>query len=151
MRSHAKLLALVLLVPTLAAFTGCMGKIDDSDIRFVGVDELAELEAKDLQRDSVLLLIDPRPSAEYDAAHLPRAVNLQLTDITNRYGVDPEINKHDHLIVYGFDAGSAVARAMAKRMMTIGYSKKKVRWYKGGLREWTQAGFETESETDGAK
>lgn len=123
---------------------GCAGNIDDSDIRYATLDEVAGLSTRDAEKDDLLILIDPRPPAAFAESHLPRAVNIQLNEVADRYGVDPAISRHEHIIVYGADPGSAVARAMVKRMLTVGYSKKRVRWFQGGLREWSRAGFPLE-------
>ena len=46
------------------------------------------------------------------------------------------------LIVYGDDFGSAIANAMSKRLVELGY--KDVRTLRGGLRAWQDAGNEVE-------
>ncbi len=94
------------------------------------------------KKEGFALLIDPRSAREYQAEHLPGAINLALTAVEERQGgVDPKVSQYKNLIVYGDDPGSPVARAMTKRLMATGH--KAVRWYSGGLREWVSAGNPT--------
>ncbi len=119
---------------------GCAPKVSDKDIRQVDLGELRRLMTADAANESdALLLIDPRNEAAFAAGHLPMAENLTLLRFPAGSGRDPAYAKHDEIIVYGQNPGSAVARAMAKRLMSLRY--KNVRWYANGIDEWVAAGL----------
>jgi rhodanese-related sulfurtransferase len=122
---------------------GCSG-ITDADIKQVDVDEVRTLTLRQAERPDtrLLILIDPRAKARYDAGRLPSARNLKLPQVPERSGTDPQIAAHRHIIVYGTDPGNAAARAMTKRMMSVGYDG--VRLFAGGVREWEAMGYPVE-------
>ncbi|MEQ8769820.1 MAG: rhodanese-like domain-containing protein [Phycisphaerales bacterium] len=139
---------LILLSSVLAVCqvfgSGCSKEVSDRDIKTIALADAARLHARSQSDPLEALFIDPRSKAMYDAAHIAGARHLQLTaDDTDR-GTDPAINRYGTLIVYGNDPGSAIARAMAKRMMAIGYSKKKVKLLADGLVAWDRAGLPVE-------
>lgn len=140
----------------LATQVGCGGRVSDKQIRPIALDELVELYAKDQTKPNTLELIDPRPASAFAAGHIAGARNLELGMLDPDLGRDPMLDKRDMLVVYGDNRGSAIARAATKRLLEIGYSRGKVRWYAGGLAEWRAAGrpvdtapLEDESDTGG--
>lgn len=124
--------------------SGCSREVSDRDIKTIALADAARLHAKAQSEPLEALFIDPRAKAAYDESHIAGARHLQLTaDDTNR-GTDPAIDRYDAIVVYGNDPGSAIARAMAKRMMAIGYGKKKVKLMSDGLIAWDRAGLPVE-------
>lgn len=123
---------------------GCAEHITDSDIKLVPVAEVRKLTLRQAEKpqDKILVLIDPRAGARFDAAHLPGARNLKLPQMPERSSRDPSIAVYEHIIVYGTDPGSAAARAMTKRMISVGY--KGVRMFAGGTSEWKAQGYPLE-------
>ncbi len=120
---------------------GCDKSISDKDIQPISLTELRALTQSD--RPNMVLLIDPRSPAAFARGHLPGARNLSLEAIDDRFGTTPELERYSNLVVYGDDPGTGVGRAMAKRLMSVGY--KSVRLFFGGVSEWRRAGLELET------
>ncbi len=74
---------------------------------------------------------------------MPGAVNLRLPDVREDDPKAPELKQYSRLIVYGDNPGTAVARAMFKRLHAVGYGG--VKFYAGGLEEWTRSGGRVET------
>lgn len=132
----------VLMVLVLAATLGltpggCASKVSDVDLE----DEVATL--KDVQKAADkpalgILLVDARSRAEWEAERIGQSTNLSLTQVSGREGEkDPRLAKFSQIIVFGENPGSATARAMAKKLMTTGYSN--VKFFPGGMMEWKSA------------
>lgn len=127
-----------------ALLPGCSErKVDGTDIQFIDLTQLRMLMAEDQDNPNRLLLIDPRIPADYSAAHIPGAENLRLPDVQKHTGRDPAIDRHDYIVVYGDDPGSAVAQGMTKTLLSRRYGK--VRMFAGGMVEWKKAGFAVQS------
>ncbi|MEO0483305.1 MAG: rhodanese-like domain-containing protein [Planctomycetota bacterium] len=137
---RAVLLGLALLVTPLV--TGCNKDVRDSDIQFISLPELRQrqLDAEQGQTARVLI-IDPRSPARFARAHLPGAQNIRLKDVPEEDPKDPRLERFDRLVVYGDNPASAVAKAMAKRLIYVGYGRKTVRWFSGGMAQWAGAGL----------
>jgi rhodanese-related sulfurtransferase len=116
-------------------------KVSDKDLEVIELAELRELMSEEIAKDdaTVLYLIDPRSGDRFAEGHLPMAQNRVLSQVPIDAGRDPRIAVYDHIVVYGNDPGSTVARAMAKRLMSLRY--KGVRWYREGVSEWVGAGL----------
>ena len=117
-----------------ASLSGCAKKITDSDIKFVRVDEVRELQQTAKERPKVMLLIDPRSPRAYNEGHIPEALNISLATINPDSKRNPAYEGYNNIIIYGDDPASAPARAMTKKMMLAGY--KHVRMFGGGMRDW---------------
>ncbi len=144
-RRPIRVLATLGLVTMLAG--GCRQQINDSDLRYLSGGEVATLldpEAKGHRRGSHVL-VDPRDAKAFEGGHLPGAVNFDvlLPDRT----VDPVLSKAGVVVVYGRNAGDALARGMAKRLMSLGL--KNVYLYPGGLDDWTRRGGQAETGSAG--
>ncbi len=137
------LLAAVLAVCQVFG-VGCSKEVSDRDIKTIALADAARLHARSQSEPLEALFIDPRSKAMFDASRIAGARHLQLTADDIDRGTDPAINRYETLVVYGNDPGSAIARAMAKRMMAIGYSKKKVKLMPEGLSAWDRAGLPVE-------
>lgn len=132
--------ALLGLALFCVALTGCGGRVSDRDIRTISLEDVAQLYAKDQDKPNTLELIDPRPRSAFEAGHIAGARHIELNRLDPRLGRDRELDKAGTLVVYGTDRSSAIARAATKRLLDIGYSRGKVRWYAGGLAEWAASG-----------
>jgi rhodanese-related sulfurtransferase len=130
--------AAVLLVAMGGALLGgCERKTRDTDIQIISLSEMKTLMDR---REGQIVLVDPRPVAAYEAGHIPGARNIQLPQVPPQGGADPSLAAYRHIVVYGEDPGSAVARGMTKRLLAVGH--RGVRLYAGGMREWRGRGFE---------
>jgi len=137
-------LALVLLSLGALLWTpACEKNITDRDIRGISASELRRLmdESKAKNKPELVLLIDPRTPAQFQAGHLPGARNIQLDEFqsqSTRQGRIPAYERFETLVVYGNDPASTVARAMSKRLLANDY--KTVYWFTGGTAEWVRTG-----------
>lgn len=142
---HRTLILAVILATGLVA-PGCGGpKTSDRNISLVNVDDAQQLVKS---RGSLLGLggtrtgawVDPRTPLAYRAGHIPGAVSLPFQDVAAEHAA--RLEGFGTLIVYGDDFGSAIATAMSKRLVELGY--KDVRTLRGGLRVWQETGNEVE-------
>jgi 3-mercaptopyruvate sulfurtransferase SseA len=132
-----RILAAAMALPGLwGGLAGCDRKVKDTDIKVVSVSEVKLLVDRGERNSGEVLLIDPRPSKYYLHGHLPGARNIQLPQIDPKGTTDPGIARHNTIVVYGDDPGSAVARAMTKRLLAVGYDG--VRFFAGGVKEWSK-------------
>ena len=116
--------------------SGCTRQITDDDVRRMEADDVARLLQSDRERNA--LLIDARPVAQREGGTLPGAVNVRLADLTES-GRLPALERYRTLVVFGQDRGAASAMAVAKRLMSQGYSD--VRLFQGGVNAWVARGF----------
>ncbi|MEO0716845.1 MAG: rhodanese-like domain-containing protein, partial [Planctomycetota bacterium] len=107
---------------------GCNREVTDKDIRLVSIAEVRQWQRITERGDrSPMLLVDPRGERLYNAGHITGAENLRLEMVDPDDDRDARIEKRDHIVVYGDNPGSAVARAMTKRLIAAGYGRGKVR------------------------
>lgn len=132
---------------TLLPLAGCEKGTSEKDINQGVLLTLADVRDAIGRRDAGepdhALLVDPRAPKYYAAGHLPGAVNLRLPDVREEDDKDPELERYSRLIVYGDNPGTAVAKAMFKRLLAAGYGR--VKYFAGGLDEWTRAGGEVQT------
>lgn len=127
------------LTVVCAMLTGCSDTVSDRDIEMA---DLAEVRSSVSKPDAIRLL-DPRTAGEFAAGHIPTALNIPLTEISDRKDdIDRRLARYKGVIVYGEDPSSGVARATAKRLMRSGH--KNIRMFGGGLAEWRTAGLKLE-------
>ena len=123
---------------------GCQGGTTDKDVELISVAEARRLirAAKIGGEKSTLLVVDPRPSAQFSAGHIPGARNVGLAQVNERRK-DPTLTRYDKFLVYGSDPGSAVAVGMCKRLIEAEYGE--VLLLQGGLLAWRGQGGEVEA------
>jgi 3-mercaptopyruvate sulfurtransferase SseA len=134
-----------LVLAGIALAGGCAPNITDADIKPIPIAELRKLTLRQAQKpqDKIVVLIDPRAAARFDAGHLPGARNLKLPQVPELSSRDPALAAYDHIVVYGTDPASAAARAMTKRLIRVGYDE--VRMFPGGTMEWVEKGYALET------
>lgn len=110
---------------------GCAPKtdLDDVDRGRISAGELRPLVEAEPPR---VLLLDARPASS--GAGLPGAVRRGVADFPLERGRDERLLAYDQLVVYGADPGDFSAKALAQRLVALGYPR--VRWYAGGVAEW---------------
>lgn len=137
--------ALLALLGGLLGLGGCAGKdVSDSRIDVITLSEALTYHERAERADPEVLFIDARRSVIYDEGHIRGAVNLRPNDVDLRAGTDPNLEAKEALVVYGQDPGSAVARAMSKRLIEAGYNtmlRRRVKFYAGGFNEWQATGL----------
>ena len=134
-------LASLLVTPGLA---GCAARTTDDTVR--RIDALALARRLDGDRDGRILLIDSRPADAHREGRLPGSVNIRLNEVSDTRR-DPALERYRSLIVYGQNAGSAAAVAMAKRFIAVGYSD--VQLFDGGFDAWVASGLPVTREVAG--
>lgn len=85
--------------------------------------------------------VDPRTLEAYRKAHIPGAIHLSFAMVSEDH--EDVLKDIGVIVVYGDDYNDAVAIAMSKRLMELGY--KDVRTLNGGLRQWTSQGHAVET------
>jgi 3-mercaptopyruvate sulfurtransferase SseA len=129
------------------ALSACLErKISDRDLVLIDSAEALDLvegrkKLLGLAGASTGAWVDPRGEGAYREGHIPGAINLPFQHVTDERR---RVEGYDVLIVYGDDYRDPIADAMSKRLMELGF--KDVRTLRGGLRAWTDAGFELETD-----
>ena len=99
-----------------------------------------------LQSASKPVLIDVRPATQFNADHLPGALNVPVEKLETRGEALP---KDKTLVLYeggkgGASDACAVSRAGARMLLAQGYDYAKVKVYQDGLNGWQKAGLPVE-------
>lgn len=130
-------------ISVIGLLAGCTTETRDTDIKLIDVGQVKSLMDRQARgQPNQLLLIDPRPTKAFDAAHIPGANNLLLPRVDPKADRDPALMDKGLIVVYGNNPASASARGMTKRLMAVGY--KGVRFFAGGLEEWQSRGYPVE-------
>lgn len=94
-------------------------------------------EAKVLFESGRAVFIDARGAGEYNEAHIPGSINIQVGDVQNKIQQYKDVFKDKVLVPYCHGAGCHLSDKVAYALFDAGY--KKVVIYFGGWPEWTQA------------
>jgi rhodanese-related sulfurtransferase len=86
------------------------------------------------------VLVDSRSREDYDRKHLPGALSIPLEDIKDY--ID-RLDKDEPVVTYCGGFQCPVSTEAVKEFMKLGF--KNVKDYKGGIQEWTEKGYPTES------
>lgn len=141
-RAGFGLRSVVALVAAALLAGACNKNTSDRDITTITAADARRL-LNEREGEHKALFVDPRTPAEFAAGHIPGARNLRLTDAPPDGGRERSLERYDKLVVYGNDPSTATAKAMNKRLMSLGYDK--VRWFVGGLAEWVESGGAVET------
>ncbi len=132
-----------MLAAMILAAGGCGSpKTSGKDLTMIDIGELTALMDSAAKRPDRLVIVDSRPVEDYAAGHIPGAVSLRLPDVGEDIRRPPVLEGRKTIVVYGQDPGSAVARGMAKKLISLRY--KGVRMFAGGIRAWQAAGMSVE-------
>lgn len=118
----------------------CGKSTTDKDIVSISATEVLALRDRLKESPKAVELIDPRPAARFEEGHIPGARNLNLPAVPPDAKPDRPLKDFDVLVVYGENPASPSARAMTKRLISVGYYD--VRFMAGGLDEWREKGGE---------
>ena len=134
--------AFALATGLAALFTlgGCRS-VSDRSIEVVGLSEVQRTVQRDNSKST--LLVDARPATDFEAGHIPGAVNMRPPDIDPE-DPDPALSKYKTIIVYGEDPGLASAKAMTKLFLRA--KRKGARMFSGGMQAWRGAGLPVETD-----
>lgn len=122
----------------LIGVTGCTPTVSDKDIRTITLSGVRTYYVLQQRRpdDTIIVLIDPRTSSDYQAAHIPGARNMKLPEFKRGEARNPELEAFDRIVVYGQHPGDYFAPGVVKRLLELGYDG--VWFYAGGLDEWAR-------------
>lgn len=130
-----------LVIAVGAGLTGCESHVSDRDITLIELAEVRKLASSD--KPEKVRFVDPRSAEEFAVGHIPGAMNVQLYDVSGRKGdLEPSMAKAEWVVVYGDDPGTAIARAMTKRLLAAGQDG--TRLFAGGLSAWAASGMPVE-------
>lgn len=108
----------------------------EQKIRTLSFDELVGM----YKNNEKFVLVDARSREDYDKSHLPGALSIPLEDIKDYAG---ELDKDEKIVTYCGGFQCPASTEAAKMLMKLGFGD--VRDYKGGIQEWTEKGYPTDS------
>ncbi len=106
-------------------------------VRSISMDHLKRM----MDSGEPFVLLDVRTNNDYDKEHIKGAKSLPLDEIEE--SAASIVRPDDVIIVYCDSFVCSASTSAAKLLTREGFTR--VRDYKGGLREWKQAGLPTES------
>lgn len=134
---------LALFTASILALAGCEAGTSDADIRIMTLAEARQLHAQLDESPDRVVFIDPRPTRAFQAARIPGAIHLEIPDLPPDSPRSARLRGYSLLVVYGDNPSDALAKAMTKRLIRNKYPA--VRWFAGGLSEWTASGGAVET------
>ena len=129
--------ALLLAAISSQAFAEAKGPMDFVSAAKAQITEVTPQQVKaDMDAGKQVILLDVRDSEEFDAGHLPKAMNISRGLLEWKVGgMLPD--KNAYIVVYcRTDARSALATAVMQQM---GYTN--VKNMKGAFKAWGEAGY----------
>ena len=136
----------------------------DEDVQTVGELEVLSF-IKQMQKRDDMMLIDARKESWYNYRTIPGAVNIPFNYIKNheahefeyeaylkKMGV--EIDRHvrfdfrhaKKILVFCNGPWCSQSIAFIEALIEAGYDPEKIKWYRGGMQAWLQAGMTTTRE-----
>jgi rhodanese-related sulfurtransferase/DNA-binding transcriptional ArsR family regulator len=95
-------------------------------------------ELRQLMRDGDVTVVDVRPTAEYEAGHIPGALSIPAPELKHRFG---EIPKRKEVIAYCRGRYCVYALEAVTRLRKQGYRARRAH---EGFPDWRAAGFPLE-------
>src|SRR5437016_2154790 len=102
--------------------------------------EIRSKDVKTLIAQDRAQLLEVLPAAEFNAEHLPKAINIPLQSLTAEN--TKHLRKDQALIVYCANYQCDLSARAAWRLESMGFQE--VYRYTPGKEDWIAAGFETE-------
>lgn len=105
-------------------------------------DDMEPLSREELLRrakDGLVTVLDVRPADEFAVGHLPGAINIQLSDLSERLD---DLNKDREIIAYCRGAYCILSFEAVANLRTAGF---KARRLEEGYPEWKAAGLPVDS------
>ena len=131
----------LLMALILASLIGCKTKTSDRDIESVNPQQAISLANSGsggiFSPSPNAIWLDPRTPSEFEAAHIPGAVNIPFGgDFVNQSR--NALKNATVIFVYGTSSQDVLGNAASKRLIEEGMSP--VYTLKGGLRQWARDG-----------
>ena len=108
----------------------------EQKVRMISLSDLV----KKFKSNEKFVLVDARSSEDYGKNHLPGALSVPVENIRDYAG---RLDKKEEIITYCGSFQCPASTAAAKELMSLGF--KNVLDYKGGIKEWTENHYPTES------
>lgn len=105
------------------------------------MEKIQKEELKKRLEDDSLTIIEVLEPEEYNKEHIKGAVNIPLKEVVKE--ARQRFDKDQELVVYCSDADCTASPTAGKKLEDAGYSN--VYHYKGGKKEWKEAGYPMES------
>lgn len=155
MRLTTRILILMVVAATLAAaantvLPGRIPWVEESDghsddmVKSQGFAVLTSADMKRILGCNTHVLIDARPSADFDAGHLPGAIPLPREDVVELF---PQVQllcaKDNPVVVYCSGGSCDDALVIARFLRSHGYSD--VSLYADGFAKWRSQGLSVEA------
>lgn len=121
-----------------ARITGDAGKKAEYRERFP---EIKREELVKAMQAKTVFLVDANGSESYSSAHIPGAINFDKA--TGDFTAELPADKQSLIVAYCGGPGCEAWCKAADKLEAMGY--KNIRHYKGGIKEWKQAGLATAS------
>ena len=133
----------------------CIEPMNIKGVKTVGELELLEF-VKKLEKKRDGLLIDVRKNSKYREETIPSAINLPYEMLTKSSPYQKEVLKTlgakktkngwffknpQKLLIFGDSSFSPEASKAVKELLKLGYPKKKILYYRGGILSWKNAGL----------
>ena len=124
-------LVLTLVITTLAAVNvGCWGptRTSDEDVLILNLEQFDALVD---QKNIRVVLLDVRPTKDYEQSHIPGALNIPLPDLIAN---DPRLAEATQIVTYDGNWSGNLSIPAAKRLIFHKY--KNVSTLRGGMEAW---------------
>lgn len=108
----------------------------EQKVRTLSIDELQQM----FKNNAKFVLVDARSREDYDKSHLPGAISVPVEEVKN---YADRLDKSEEIVTYCGSFQCPASTMAAKEFMNAGF--KNVRDYKGGIKEWTEQHYPTES------
>ncbi len=136
--------ALVRVIRRLAEMN--LAEVDHLVRTYLSVkDDLEPVPAEELierARKGLVTVVDVRPPEEYDAGHLPGAVNIPLSELERRLD---ELPQAQDVVAYCRGPYCVLAYEAVAQLRERGYTARRL---ENGFPEWKESGLPTESSDD---
>ena len=98
---------------------------------------------KRIDRRDDFILVDARNSESFMEEHITGAISLPLSEVEKR--AKKLLRKSDEIVVYCSSFACPASADEVKKLKQMGF--KNVKHYAGGIEDWKNAGYPTESST----
>jgi rhodanese-related sulfurtransferase len=146
---------------TAIGVLGFIQKVDIHGVKTIGEIEVLEHIQKTISNPNKYVLTDMRREEWFENLTIPSAINIPYTNIAydedfpedtqkleTTYGITYKDGKYGFenvktAVMFCNGAWCTQSAKAIKELISIGYPKEKILWYRGGLQEWMNMGFTT--------
>lgn len=128
------------LIPLSNDLWKMKAQMDERNAQQQGFKGIALARAYDLFQKGEALFIDARPASEYAEAHIPRALNLTLTDLEKEGAKKVAgIAKNQEIVIYCNSVNCDWAKMVVQKLEALGFTQMVIFW--DGLGVWEMSGY----------